>query len=54
MQETAAMENKKRDKYDKKRDGSRDAITMGGRLATMANGPVAPQIRSVPSWRQGI
>jgi len=48
------MELKKREKYDKKRDGSRDAITMGGRLPTISNGPVAPSIRTVPSWRQGI
>lgn len=55
LKETVAMELKKRDKYDRNRDGSRDCITMGGRLPNVSsNGPIAPQVRSVPSWRQGV
>lgn len=49
--QTAAIENKKREKYDPKKDGVRDAITMGGRLPQMAMGGVGPTLRSVPTWR---
>jgi hypothetical protein len=50
-QETAAMENKKREKFVSGKDSGKDAITMGGRLPTMGSGTNAPVIRSVPSWR---
>lgn len=33
--ETKAMESKKREKFDPKKDAGRDALTMGGRLPTM-------------------
>lgn len=36
--QTAAVENKKREKYDAKRDGVKDAMSMGGRLPNMAGG----------------
>lgn len=50
--ETKAIESKKREKFDPKKDASRDALTMGGRLPTMAG--AIPTIRAMPSWRQGI
>ena len=48
------MENKKREKFDPCKDAGRDAITMGGRLPSLGSGPLAPVIRAVPTWRQGI
>jgi hypothetical protein len=50
--ETKAIENKKREKFDPKKDASKDALTMGGRLPTMIG--AVPTIRAMPSWRQGI
>ena len=46
--QTAAVEHKKREKFDATKESGRDAITMGGRLPTSAS------IRSVPLWRQGV
>ena len=46
--ETKAIETKKREKFDPKKDSSKDALTMGGRLPTMG---VPTTIRAVPSWR---
>lgn len=46
--QTAAVESKKREKFDATKETGRDAITMGGRLPTSA------AIRSVPSWRLGV
>ena len=46
--ETKAQQEKKREKYDPKKDGpGRDAMTMGGNLLGM-------QIRSQPGWRAGM
>lgn len=50
--ETKAIENKKREKFDPKKDNARDALTMGGRLPTMIGS--VPTIRAMPSWRKGI
>ena len=52
LAETKAIESKKREKFDPKKDVSRDALTMGGRLPTMVG--AVPTIRAMPSWRQGI
>lgn len=46
--ETKAQIEKKREKFDPKKDSSKEAITFGGRL------PVGPSIRQPASWRAGI
>jgi hypothetical protein len=46
--ETKAVEEKKREKYDPKRDGpGKDAHTMGGNVLGL-------QMRSQPGWRAGL
>lgn len=50
--ETKAIESKKREKFDPRKDESKIAMTMGGRLPNMSG--AVPTIRSMPSWRQGI
>jgi hypothetical protein len=46
--ETKALQDKKREKYDPKKDGpGRDAHTMGGNL-------VGHSMRTAPGWRAGI
>ena len=45
--ETAAMKDKKRDKFDPTKDSGRDAMTMGGKLLCGA-------MRQGASWRAGI
>jgi hypothetical protein len=47
--DTKAIENKKREKFDPKKDASKDALTMGGRLPTMVG--AVTTIRAMPSWR---
>jgi hypothetical protein len=46
--ETKAAVDKRREKFDPKKDNSKDAETFGGKL------PVAPSIRQAASWRAGI
>lgn len=46
--ETKAMADKKRDKFDPKKDGpGRDAMTMGGNV-------LGHNMRSMPGWRNGV
>lgn len=46
--ETKALQDKKREKYDPKKDGpGKDAHTMGGNVLGM-------QMRSMPGWRAGV
>ena len=46
--ETKAMADKKREKYDKDKDGpGKDAMTMGGNLLGF-------QVRNQAGWRAGI
>lgn len=42
--ETAAMKEKKRDKFDPTKEQGRDAMTMGGNLLGVAS-------RAMPFWR---
>ena len=44
---TAAIKEKKRDKFDPTKDRGRDAMTMGGNLLGVAS-------RAMPFWRQGL
>jgi len=46
--ETKAQVDKKREKFDPKKDTSKDAQTFGGRL------PIAPTMRQAASWRAGV
>ena len=46
-QETKAMKDKKRDKFDENKDQRRDAMTMGGNVLGVS-------VRAMPMWRQGI
>ena len=46
-QETQAMKDKKREKFDGTKDKGRDAMTMGGNLLGVAS-------RAMPFWRQGL
>lgn len=46
-QETKAIKEKKRDKFDENKDSRRDAMTMGGNLLGVS-------VRAMPMWRQGI
>lgn len=46
-QETKAMRDKKRDKYDEARDGRKEAMTMGGNVLGVS-------VRAMPLWRQGL
>lgn len=48
FEETKAAGDKKREKFDPKRESARNADTFGGRL------PIAPSIRKPASWRAGI
>ncbi len=41
------MKEKKREKFDEKKDRKRDAMTMGGNLLGVST-------RAMPFWRQGI
>ena len=45
--ETKAMQEKRRDKFDKQKDSAKDPLTMGGLLP-------GQQMRAIPSWRAGI
>ena len=45
--ETKAMQEKKREKFDKEKDSARDPLTMGGLLP-------GQQMRAIPNWRAGI
>ena len=46
--ETKAIVEKKREKYDPKKDGpGRDCMTMGGNLLGVA-------LRAQPGWREGV
>jgi hypothetical protein len=48
MVETKALQDKKRDKYDPKKDGpGKDAMTMGGNVLGL-------QMRNMPGWRAGV
>jgi hypothetical protein len=46
-QETKAMKDKKREKFDENKDLKRDAMTMGGNVLGVS-------VRAMPMWRQGI
>ena len=46
--ETKAVVEKKREKFDPKRDDGKEAITFGGRL------PMGPSIRQQAAWRAGV
>ena len=46
-QETKAMKDKKREKFDENKDERRDAMTMGGNVLGVS-------VRAMPMWRQGI
>lgn len=48
FEETKAVGDKKRDKFDPKREAAKAADTFGGRL------PIAPSMRQPASWRAGI
>lgn len=43
-QETKAIKDKKREKFDEKKDTRRDAMTMGGNLLGVS-------VRAMPLWR---
>ena len=43
-QETKAMKDKKREKFDENKDQRRDAMTMGGNLLGVS-------VRAMPFWR---
>jgi hypothetical protein len=51
LMQTAAVELKKREKFDPKKESGKDPLTMGGRLPTMGGGTASTQLRVVPSWR---
>lgn len=46
-QETKAIKDKKREKFDDNKDIRRDAMTMGGNVLGVS-------VRAMPMWRQGI
>jgi hypothetical protein len=46
-QETKAMKDKKREKFDENKDARKDAMTMGGNVLGVS-------VRAMPMWRQGI
>jgi|LauGreDrversion4_2_1035121.scaffolds.fasta_scaffold116124_1 hypothetical protein len=46
-QETKAIKDKKRDKFDENKDQRRDAMTMGGNVLGVS-------VRAMPMWRQGL
>jgi hypothetical protein len=46
-QETKAIKQKKRDKFDEKKDQRKDAMTMGGNVLGVS-------VRAMPMWRAGI
>ena len=46
-QETKAMKDKKREKFDENKDVRKDAMTMGGNVLGVS-------VRAMPMWRQGI
>jgi len=43
-QETKAMKDKKREKFDENKDQRRDAMTMGGNVLGVS-------VRAMPMWR---
>jgi len=46
-EETKAMKDKRRSKFEAGKDNGRDAMTMGGNLLGVS-------ARAMPFWRQGI
>lgn len=46
-QETKAIKDKKRDKFDENKDQRRDAMTMGGNVLGVS-------VRAMPMWRAGL
>ena len=46
-QDTQAIKDKKREKFDENKDQRRDAMTMGGNVLGLS-------VRAMPMWRQGI
>jgi hypothetical protein len=46
-QETKAMKDKKRDKFDENKDQKKDAMTMGGNVLGVS-------VRAMPMWRAGL
>lgn len=47
FEETKAITEKKREKFDSTKETGRDAITMGGNI-------LGVQMRTMPGWRQGV